>query len=138
MKERLYREKSLNKIKSPDHLSEYIKVVNPGIWLLMTSVLVLLVGLCCWGILGNIQTVVNTKVQVSDGEAVCTLTGEEGAKIKPGMPVLVEGAEGTVKEVRSQSDGCVCVLELEHPVSDGFYDAQITVESIHPISFLLN
>lgn len=138
MKETLFREKSLKKVKSPDHLSEYIRVVNPGIWLLMLSVLILLLGLCCWGILGSVQTVVSTEVQAKNGEYICTLTQEEGAKVEPDMQVSVEGAQGIVTEVRSQSDGCVCVLKLEQPIPDGFYEAQITVESLHPVSFLLN
>lgn len=138
MKETLFREKSLKKVKSPDHLSEYIRVVNPGIWLLMSSILVLLLGLCCWGVLGSIQTVVNTEVQAQNGECIGTLSQEEGAKVKPGMEVSVEGAQGIITEVRSQSEGCVCVLKLEQPIPDGFYEAQITVESLHPISFLLN
>ena len=138
MKETLFREKSLKKVKSPDHLSEYIRVVNPGIWLLMTSVLVLLLGLCCWGILGNIQTVVSTQVQAENGECIATLTQEEGARVEPGMQVSVEGAQGVVTEVRNQSDGSVCVMKLEQQIPDGFYEAEITVESLHPISFLLN
>lgn len=138
MKETLFREKSLKKVKSPDHLSEYIRVVNPGIWLLMTSVLVLLLGLCCWGILGSIQTVVSTQVQAENGECIGTLTQEEGSRIEPGMQVSVEGVQGVVTEVRSQSNGSVCVMELEQSIPDGFYEAEITVESLHPISFLLN
>lgn len=138
MEETLFRQKSLDKVKSPDHLSEYIKVVNPSIWLLLASVLALLLGLCCWGIFGSLQTVVHTQAQCADGEVVCLLTQEEGSRVKPGMSVSVEGTAGTVGEVRSQADGSVCYLTLEEPLPDGRYDAEITVESIHPISFLLN
>lgn len=138
MEESLFRQKSLDKVKSPDDLSEYIKVVNPSIWLLIVSILVLLLGLCCWGIFGSIQTVVHTQAQCADGEVVCLLSQEEGNRVKPGMSVSVEGAQGTVREVRNQADGSACYLTLEEPLPDGFYETEITVESIHPISFLLN
>lgn len=138
MEETLFRQKSLDKVKSPDHLGEYIKVVDPSVWVLLASVLVLLLGLCCWGIFGSIQTTVQTQVRCSGGEAVCELSQEEGAQVKPGMSVSVEGAAGVVREVRSQADGCVCYLTLEQPIPDGFYNGEIVVEAIHPISFLLN
>ena len=138
MEETLFRQKSLDKVKSPDHLSEYIKVVNPSIWLLLASVLALLLGLCCWGIFGNIQTVVHTQVRCAGTEAVCLLSQEDGNRVKPGMSVSVEGAEGVVRELRTQADGCDCYLALEQPLPDGLYNAEIIVESVHPISFLLN
>lgn len=138
MEETLFRQKSLDKVKSPDHLSEYIKVVNPSIWVLLASVLVLLIGLCCWGIFGNIQTVVSGRAQCLDGETLCILSQEEGSRVKPGMPVSVAGVSGVVREVRSHADGCTCCLTLDQPLPDGSYDVQIVVESLHPISFLLN
>lgn len=138
MNEKLFRQKSLDKVKSPDHLSEYIKVVNPSVWVLLASVLVLLLGLCIWGIFGSIETTVQTQVQCEDGEVSCVLSLEEGSRVKPGMSVSVEGASGVVQEVRNQTDGCICYLTLDQSVPDGFYDGQIIVESLHPISFLLN
>lgn len=138
MEESLFRQKSLDKVKSPDHLSEYIKVVNPSIWVLLASVLVLLLGLCGWGIFGSIQTVVHAQAQSANGEVVCLLSQEDGSRVKPGMPVSVEGAEGVVGEIRSQAEGSKCYLTMAEPLPEGFYNMEIIVESIHPISFLLN
>lgn len=138
MEESLFRQKSLDKAKSPDDIGEYIKVVNPSVWVLLASVLVLLAGLCIWGIFGNIQTVVSTEAQSSGGEIVCMLSQEEENQVKPGMSVSVAGVAGEVQEIRSQADGATCYLMLEQQLPDGVYDAQIVVESLHPISFLLN
>ena len=138
MEDALFRKKSLDKVKSPDHLSEYIKVVNPSIWLLLASVLVLLLGLCSWGIFGNIQTVISAQAQCSGGEGTCLLSQEDGDRVKPGMTVTIEGTQATVREVHRQASGCVCDLTLEQPLPEGTYEVQIVIESLHPISFLLN
>lgn len=138
MEDTLFRKKSLDKVKSPDNLSEYIKVVNPSTWLLLISVLVLLLGLCSWGIFGSIQTEVSAQAQCADGKVTCLLSQEDGERVKPGMSALVGGTEATVQEVRRQADGCVCYLTLEQPLPEGQYEVQIVVESLHPISFLLN
>ena len=49
MKESIYREKSLEKIKSPENLTDYIRVSNPGLWVLLAAILVLMIGAGIWG-----------------------------------------------------------------------------------------
>ncbi len=42
MQEKLFREK----VKSPENLDDYIRISNPGVWLLLVSAIVLLIGAC--------------------------------------------------------------------------------------------
>ncbi|MCR5735988.1 MAG: hypothetical protein K6G22_15420 [Lachnospiraceae bacterium] len=50
----LFREKSLERISSPEQLDDYIKVVSPGIWLMLGAIILLLVGVIVWSALGTI------------------------------------------------------------------------------------
>lgn len=49
MSKELFRQKSMEQMKSPDDLKNYIKVANPGIWLLLLAIIVILVGASIWG-----------------------------------------------------------------------------------------
>ena len=49
MNENLFRKKSLDKMKEPDELNDYIRISEPGIWILLTAFLILLVAACIWG-----------------------------------------------------------------------------------------
>ena len=49
----IFREKSQDKVGSPEPLNEYIKVASPGIWLVVISLLMLIVGILGWIILGS-------------------------------------------------------------------------------------
>ncbi|MBQ7581241.1 MAG: NHLP bacteriocin system secretion protein, partial [Lachnospiraceae bacterium] len=51
----LFREKSMEKIESPEQLNTYIKVSNAGVWMMMAAIIVFLVGALVWGILGRID-----------------------------------------------------------------------------------
>lgn len=42
-------QKSLNRVKSPEDLNDYIRVANPGVWLVLVAVVILLAGVCIWG-----------------------------------------------------------------------------------------
>ena len=139
MNDSIFREKSLAKVQSPDNLNEYIQVSNPGIWILLVSIVFLLLGFCVWGCFGQLQTVVRAEASCENGVITCLLSDEDAAAVRPGMAAQVGGQSGTVAEVSARSGrNSSCTIETETPRADGSYEAQIVVESIHPISFLLN
>ena len=68
MNEVIFREKSLEKIKSPENLNDYIRVSNPAVWLILAAVIFLLIGILIWGFFGHIDTTVNSYAVVKNGE----------------------------------------------------------------------
>ncbi len=50
----LFREKSLQRVSSPEKLDDYIKVVSPGVWLVLVAVIILLLGVLAWASVGNV------------------------------------------------------------------------------------
>ena len=65
MKERLmFREKSLEKVTSPEQLNDYIKVTRPSVWLILFATIILIVGTLVWAVFGKIQ--VNTETGVKE------------------------------------------------------------------------
>ncbi len=134
MNNSIFREKSIQKVQSPDNLNEYIRVSNPGIWILMVSIVFLLLGLCIWGCFGQLRTVVSGQALCENGVVSCILPDENAAGVQPGMTAELGGQKGTVTQV----SGNVCTIETEEPLADGAYPAKILVETIHPISFLMN
>ena len=49
MNEKLFRKKSIDKMKEPDELNDYIRISEPGIWVLLAALLILLIAVCIWG-----------------------------------------------------------------------------------------
>ncbi|MCR5211979.1 MAG: hypothetical protein K6C41_05455 [Lachnospiraceae bacterium] len=65
MKEKLiFREKSLEKVTSPEQLNDYIKVTRPSVWLILFATIILIVGTLVWAVFGKIQ--VNTETGVKE------------------------------------------------------------------------
>ena len=55
---RIFREKSLERVTSPEQLNDYIKVTTPSVWLILFATLILIVGTLFWAVFGKIR--VNT------------------------------------------------------------------------------
>ena len=52
----VFRKKSIERISSPEQLNDYIRVSNPGIWLLLATIVILLAGACVWAAFGTIES----------------------------------------------------------------------------------
>ena len=50
----LYREKSLQKVSSPEQLDDYIKVTTPSVWVVLLALVILLIGILAWSIFGSV------------------------------------------------------------------------------------
>ena len=72
----VFRKKSLDRISSPEDLHEYIHATNPGLWMVIAAITVLLVGAIIWGITGTIETKADCAVYVK--KPADTVKTEEG------------------------------------------------------------
>lgn len=160
MEKPIFREKSMERISSPEQLNDYIKVTHAGIWLALAAVLVLLAGFIVWGIVGKLETKVNAVAVSEEGTVVCYVRESEAAEIAVGETVRVNGAEYTVASISAEpiavtggeggfSDyvrkvGELSVGEWVYEVTlsgelpSGVYQATIVTDSVSPISYLFN
>jgi hypothetical protein len=65
----LFRTKAMDRIASPDQLTEYLRVTNPGIWAVLAAVILLLAGIFAWSMVGTLETTADVTAVVEDHEA---------------------------------------------------------------------
>ena len=123
--ESVFRKKTLERIASPEQLTDYLRVTNPGIWAVLLSVILLLAGLLAWSMVGTLET--KTEVRV-------VVTGHTAQVIAPGPETL---SEGMPLRVGGQDEYGRSVGTAEVNLPDGTYDGTVVTEAVHPISFLL-
>ena len=54
-KSSIFREKSMERVSSPEALNDYIRLTTPSVWLVLADIVVLLVGVLCWSIFGRVD-----------------------------------------------------------------------------------
>ncbi len=50
----LFRQKSIDKVSSPEKLDDYIRVTTPSVWITLIAIVILLVGIIVWGVFGEL------------------------------------------------------------------------------------
>lgn len=64
MEERtIFRQKSLDRVASPEQLNDYIKVTTPSVWLILLATMLLIVGTLFWAVFGRIQVNTDTGIK---------------------------------------------------------------------------
>lgn len=157
MEKQLFRKASIDRISSPEQLNDYIRVSNPGVWMVLLAVIVLLAGVCVWGIFGHLESKIDTAGSCEDGVFTCYVTEEKAGQIMPGMTVNVDGTSFSVlgistKPVAVNAEMDSYLLHLggftqgewlyevtaRAALPDGTYKAKIVTESVSPMSFIMN
>ena len=153
----LFRQKSLERISSPEQLNAYIRVSTPSVWLLLAAIAVLLCGVCVWGVFGHMDTTLPAAV-LSQGDSVTAYVRQADAqKVAPGAKAVIGSAQGSVLAIGAepvrvddsfseymrhvggfQEGEWVYALTLDLPCPDGVHAAQIVISSVAPISFVMN
>lgn len=153
----IFRKNSLAQIQSPEELNTYIQVTSANVWIVLSGIILLLVGVIIWGIFGKITTTVKIPVEVSQNQGVFYISPQNAERVETGMAVTVEGKKAAVKELSASplqldettddyvkfiggfSDGDFCYSgTVELPLEDGVYEGVLTLDSIHPMQFVLH
>lgn len=135
MNNNVFRKKSIERIQSPEALNDYIRVSDPGVWLLLAAIIALLAGAVVWGAFGHVDTSVRVAATVEGGQVSCAVTEEQAGSIAVGAPVTVGSEQGSVSAVY-ETGGSFRVLVEGISLPDGSFDASIVTESIAPLSLL--
>lgn len=133
----LFHEEKLEQISSPEHLSDYIKVTNVRIWLVLIAIMFLLFGFCMWAVLGRLETTIKGIGEIKNNQWSIQTKEVKTYELEPGMKVLCEDEVGVIKTIQREDE----VTVIKGGISgllDGAYTCTITIESIEPITFLWN
>ena len=130
----LFRKETMDRISSPEDLTDYLKVTNPGIWIVLVAVIILLGGIFVWSCVGVLETTSKATVVVSDHTAVVVM--QDNVNLAQGMQLRVSTENAKIASVRSDEYGRMLGL-AEVSLPDGSYEGTVVTEQKHAIDFLI-
>lgn len=157
MNDKIFRKKSIDKMSSPEQLNDYIKVTNPGVWMVLAAIAVLLAGICVWGVFGKLETKLTVAAECYNGQTVLYVKEDDIASVRKSMRVSIGESESTVVAIQSNPVAVtesmneytrhigglalgewVYIIKTDTALSDGVYRAQIITDSVSPFYFVFN
>ena len=154
---KLFREKNMEQIESPEALDDYLQVTSPGVWIMLATIVVFLLGACIWGIFGHIDSTMKAAVIADGKKTVCLVPESALSSAVENRVVKIDNKEYELSpetlepEVVSEDTNIYWILAgnlnigdivYQIPVSEsmeeGVYSGTIVTETLSPISLLLN
>ena len=155
---KLFREKSLEAVESPESLNDYLKVTSPRVWLILVAIIMLLIGCVLWGIFGRINTSISVAVTSTGGKCVCfapydamqsvkvkdlyvTVNGQEyplNMDAEAETFIISEDTNPYIRLAGGLNLGDVAIgIPVNAQLAEGVYQGSLLTESLRPISLLL-
>ena len=155
--ETIFRDKSIERISSPDQLNDYIRLSNPGVWFILAAITVILAGACVFGIFGHIDSYVPAVGIAKNGKMVCLVKKEYGDRFTEDMKLKIDNEEyrASVRNPKPvtvwdstdpyalfigdmQPGEWIYEIDVEGSFTDGAYEANLITEEVSPLSFLFS
>ena len=154
----IFRPQSMKKISSPEQMNDYIRVSNPSVWVILAAVIVLLAGVCVWGMFGRLDTTFQTGGVCKDGYLTVYVSEEDFAKIGKKAIISVDESEFALSDlpdfpvplddstdpyllhlIGASAGDWVYVLTVDaKDMKSGTFSVLVITERVKPLDFVLN
>ena len=144
-------------MSSPEQLNDYIRVTNPGVWMALAAIVILLIGVCVWGIFGKLETKLTVAAESHGGQTVLYVKESDISSVKKNMSVFIDDGSYAVTLVSASPVAVteeiseyarhtgslalgewVYIVQTDGTLADGAYLAQIVTDSVSPLYFVFN
>ena len=155
----IFRKKSIERVSSPEQLNDYIRVCSPSIWMVIVAVIILLVGVCIWGVMGHLDTTITTAAVAKDHTLTIYIPEEKLSSVL-NRTFIIEGLEYEINHSACSNEPIavrgenfseyvlhvsglqigewVYAAQFNTELADGIYEVQIVIDSVTPMSFVFN
>ncbi len=137
MAEQLYREKSMDRISSPEQLNDYLKVTKTTVWVVLIAIILLLAGFFVWAALTYIGSNVSGTGEVKGGRTMVISFDDDAdaAKVEEGMEVKAGDGSAVITRVETGPDGKNYAV-AETTMADGVYNVKVCYKKTRVLEFL--
>ena len=138
MDQKLYRQKSMDRISSPEQLNDYLRVTNVSVWVILIAIILLLAGLILWSSVATIESSIDGSAQVQGGLMTIRFTDQQIAKnVEKGMPVSAGDTETVVGSIGRDENGLLFAT-ANTSLADGYYPVRVSYKQTQVLHLLFD
>lgn len=138
MNKTLFRQKSIERISSPEQLNDYLRVTTPTVWVALAAVILLLAALLVWSSVTSIESFAAGIARAEDGVLTVSFDDQEKAQFtKAGMDVSIGGLKAVIHTIGLDDHGNIIAV-AKTTLPNGTYEAKVGYDNTQIIDLLLN
>lgn len=156
MEEKIFRQKSIDRVSNPEDLNHYIKSTSPSLWFVLAAIIILLIGAIVWACVGKINSGGDCGCEIKNGEFTCLVGETTYNKSKDNPSIMIGNKEVNKFTVSNPTDTFnseteyllhmsniskgewYYVIKGKLNLNDGQYKGFYITEKLSPITFIFN
>lgn len=153
MDNQLFRQKSIERISSPEQLHDYMRVTSPRLWMLLSVIIVLIIGMIVFSMTVKMESTVKLNFNifrfnyenngVSEEQMDITIVTDLALKdtLQVGQEVRIANTTGKIAYCYQDNENLIASVELDDPnmlLPEGEYEGEVIIERRSPLDYLLN
>ena len=124
MDDKIFREKNIKQISSPEDLGDYLHVTTPHMWIIVLGVAIVIVGMIMWSNFVSINSYAYGEGVVTNGILTVTFYDRNTSKyINDSMELIVQDTTIPIEKVGMDNSGNIIAV-AQTSFSDGEYEAK--------------
>lgn len=103
-KESLFREKSMERITTPEQMRDHLRVTNPRLWMLLGAIVLLLAGFIIFAAVSKMESTYPLKMDFMSSDYILgEIPYDKMDHFSVGMPVRIAGEKGHIRSIYSSA-----------------------------------
>ena len=118
----LFRQKTMDRISSPEELHDYMRVTSPRLWMILTAIVVLLAGFVVYAATTRMESTEKISMMVNSYTVYGTIPAGREDLVKIDMEVRIQGHTGRITDI---------LTGKEYRLNVAFDDGKMPEEEFH-------
>ena len=138
MENKIFREKNIERMSTPEDLNEYLHVTSIKVWVVLGAITLVLVSMIIWSYFTSINSYAFGTAEVKEGVITATFSDPATARnVKEGMNMEVGEIVIPIGYVGNDLEGHVIAIGNIN-IPDGAYEVRASYKQTQMIEMLFN
>ena len=153
MDNQLFRQKSIDRISSPEQLHDYMRVTSPRLWMILSVIIALMIGLIVFSFTVTMESSIAVTVKVErydledNGETKqfmnvsVEIPADQTDVLAVGQEVRFANRKGRIEYLFQDQSVISAMIAMENEnqlLPEGSYEGEVIIERRSAVDYLLN
>ena len=134
----LFRKSVMDRLSSPEELNDYLHITRPSVWIALTAVILVLVGMFVWFGVTYVDSYVSATAEVEGGRMTVQMDRDTpfAERVEIGQEIIAGSSSFTITDMGYREEKIIALAACDLP--DGVYPVKVRFNRTQILEMIIN
>ena len=134
----LFRKSVMDRLSSPEELNDYLHITRPSVWIALTAVILVLVGMFVWSSVTYVDSYVSATAEVEGGRMTVQMDRDTpfAERVEIGQEIIAGSSYFTITDMGYREEKIIALAACDLP--DGVYPVKVRFNRTQILEMIIN